>query len=132
MPAIGVKGRPLKVEGTVRAITDGEFVIRGPMYTGVRAAMGLTAVLDTGTAEIVVTERNHEPWDLGCLRSVGVEPTEKRFVLLKSRVHWRAGFKPVAKAVVDLAGQGVTTSDYSILDFKKLRRPMYPLDTMPA
>jgi len=132
MPSIGVKGKPLKVEGTVRAVTDGEFIIRGPMYTGVRVGMGLTAVLDTGTAEIVVTERNHEPWDLGCLRSVGIEPTDKRFVLLKSRVHWRAGFKPIAKAVVDLAGQGVTTSDYSILDFKKLRRPIYPLDPVPA
>jgi microcystin degradation protein MlrC len=132
MPSIGVKGKPLLVEGVVRAITDGEFTIRGPMYTGVRVGMGRSAVLDTGTVEIVVTERNHEPWDLGCLRSVGIEPTEKRYVLLKSRVHWRAGFKPIAKAVVDLAGVGVTTSDYSILDFKKLRRPIYPLDPMPA
>lgn len=132
MPSIGVKGRPLQVSGVVRAITDGEFVIRGPMYTGVRVGMGRTAVIDTGRVEIVVTERNHEPWDLGCLRNVGIEPTAKRFVLLKSRVHWRAGFKPIAKAVVDLAGQGVTTSDYSILRFDKLRRPIYPLDAMPA
>jgi len=131
MPSIGVKGRPLPVSGVVRAITDGEFVIRGPMYTGVRVAMGRTAVIDTGAVEIVVTERNHEPWDLGCLQSVGIEPRAKRFVLLKSRVHWRAGFKPIAKAVVDLSGQGVTTSDYSILRFDKLRRPIYPLDKMP-
>ena len=128
MSAIGVKAKPMKVEGIVRAVTDGEFTIRGPMYTGVRVGMGRTAVLDTGPVEIVVTEKNHEPWDLGCLRSVGIEPTAKRFVLLKSRVHWRAGFKPIARAVVDCAGVGVTTSDYSILDFKKLRRPIYPLD----
>jgi microcystin degradation protein MlrC len=69
---------------------------------------------------------------LGCLRSVGIEPTAKRFVLLKSRVHWRAGFKPIARAVVDCNGVGVTTSDYSILDFKKLRRPIYPLDPEAA
>ncbi|MBL8705420.1 MAG: M81 family metallopeptidase [Rhodospirillales bacterium] len=130
MPSIGVKGKPLQVSGVVRAITDGEFVIRGPMYTGVRVGMGRTTVLDTGAVEIVVTERNHEPWDLGCLRNVGIEPTAKRFVLLKSRVHWRAGYKPIAKAVVDLSGQGVTTSDYSILRFDKLRRPIYPLDQM--
>jgi microcystin degradation protein MlrC len=128
MPAIGHKAKPLKVEGVVRAVTDGEFTIRGPMYTGVRVSMGRTAVLDTGPVEIVVTEKNHEPWDLGCLRSVGIEPTAKRFVLLKSRVHWRAGFKPIARAVVDCAGIGVTTSDYSILEFKKLHRPIYPLD----
>ncbi|MGQ0677762.1 MAG: M81 family metallopeptidase [Rhodospirillales bacterium] len=132
MPAIGVKAKPLKVEGIVRAITDGEFTIRGPMYTGVRAGMGRTAVLDTGPVEIVVIEKNHEPWDPGCLRSVGIEPAAKRFVLLKSRVHWRAGFKPIAKAVVDCAGVGVTTSDYSLLKFEKLRRPIFPLDPEAA
>ncbi len=132
MPAIGVKGKPLKVEGIVRAITDGEFTIRGPMYTGVRVGMGRAVVLDTGPVEIVIAEKNHEPWDLGCLRSVGIEPMEKRFVLLKSRVHWRAGFKPIAKAVVDCAGVGVTTSDYSILKFEKLRRPIFPLDPEAA
>lgn len=128
MPAIGIKAKPLVVEGLVRAITDGEFTIRGPMYTGVRVGMGRTVVLDTGKVEIVVTEQNHEPWDLGCLRSVGIEPTVKKYVLLKSRVHWRAGFKPIARAIVDCAGIGVTTSDYSILEFKKLRRPIYPLE----
>jgi microcystin degradation protein MlrC len=132
MPAIGAKAKPLKVEGIVRAVTDGEFTIRGPMYTGVRVSMGRSVALDTGPVEIVVTEKNHEPWDLGCLRSVGIEPTAKRFVLLKSRVHWRAGFKPIARAVVDCNGVGVTTSDYSILDFKKLRRPIYPLDPEAA
>ena len=132
MPSIGVKGRPLEVAGVVRALTDGEFTIRGPMYTGVRVGMGRSVVLDTGKVEIVVTENNHEPWDLGCLRSVGIEPTAKRFVLLKSRVHWRAGFKPIARAIVDCAGVGVTTSDYSILEFKKLRRPIYPLEPETA
>ena len=132
MHAIGAKAKPLKVEGIVRAVTDGEFTIRGPMYTGVRVSMGRSVALDTGPVEIVVTEKNHEPWDLGCLRSVGIEPTAKRFVLLKSRVHWRAGFKPIARAVVDCNGVGVTTSDYSILDFKKLRRPIYPLDPEAA
>jgi len=48
--------------------------------------------------------------------------------MLKSRVHWRAGFKKIAKQVVDCAGVGVCTSDYDMLDFKNVRRPIYPLD----
>ena len=48
--------------------------------------------------------------------------------MLKSRIHWRAGLGPVAKAVVECAGVGVCTSDYSQLQFKKVRRPIYPLD----
>ncbi|NNG05005.1 MAG: M81 family metallopeptidase [Inquilinus sp.] len=129
MPSIGRAGEPLTVSGRVKLLCDGEFVIRGPMYTGVKVGMGRTAVLDTGKVEIVVIERHHEPWDLGCLRSLGIEPTAKRFIMLKSRVHWRAGFWPVVRHVVECAGVGVTTSDYSALTFSRVRRPIFPLDS---
>ena len=78
MPSIGLKGRPLDVEGHVLAITDGEFVVTGPMYTGVRMHMGRTAVLEVrqgrGHAQIVVTERPHEPFDLGVFTHAGIDP----------------------------------------------------------
>jgi microcystin degradation protein MlrC len=48
--------------------------------------------------------------------------------MLKSRVHWRAGLGPLAGAVVECAGEGVCTSDYSQLKFRRVRRPSYPLD----
>ena len=50
MPSIGLAGKPLPVEGRVQAITDGEFVITGPMYTGVRTFLGRTAVLESERA----------------------------------------------------------------------------------
>ena len=128
MPALGLVGQPLTVSGTVRRIADGEYVVRGPMYTGVRIGMGRAVVLDTGKVEIVVIERHHEPWDVGCLRSLGIEPTDKRFLMLKSRVHWRAGFWPIVRHVVACDGLGVTTSDYAALPFRRVRRPIFPLD----
>jgi len=48
MPSIGLRGQPLMVTGTVRAITDGEITITGPMYTGLKTHLGRTALLDTG------------------------------------------------------------------------------------
>ena len=128
MPTLGLDARPLTVTGTVRHVSDGNYVIRGPMYTGVRVCMGRSVVLDTGKVEIVVIERHHEPWDLGCLRSLGIEPSAKRFLMLKSRVHWRAGFWPVVRHVVECGAEGVTTSDYAALPFRRVRRPIFPLD----
>jgi microcystin degradation protein MlrC len=128
MPAIGRKGAPLTVTGVVRVLSNGEFTVRGPMYTGVRTFLGRTAVLDTGSLEIVVISRHHEPFDLGVLRSVGIEPTAKRFLLLKSRIHYRAGFLPIARHVVECAGEGVTSSDLGLFRFRKVRRPILPLD----
>ncbi|MGB6103888.1 MAG: M81 family metallopeptidase [Pusillimonas sp.] len=128
VPSIGMRGRPVTLTGRVRAVTDGTFTARGPMLTGVRASMGRTVVFETDAADIVVCERNHEPWDLGCLRSVGIEPSHKRYILLKSRMHYRAGFLPLAKAIIECQGVGVTASDYGLFDYKRLRRPVYPLD----
>ena len=93
--------------------------------------MGRTAVLDTGGIQIVIIERHHEPFDLGVLRSVGIEPTRKKYVLLKSRLHYRAGFLPIARHIVECDGVGVTSSDYSQFRFEKVRRPIYPLDLDP-
>lgn len=130
LSAIGRQGEPLTVTGKVRVISDGEFTVRGPMYTGVRAFLGKTAVLDTGSVEFVVISRHHEPWDLGIFRSVGIEPTAKKYLVLKSRIHYRAGFLPIARHIVECAGVGVTSSDFGLFDFAKVRRPIFPLDKM--
>jgi microcystin degradation protein MlrC len=130
MPSIGLGSSPLHVEGRVLAITDGEFVVTGPMYTGVRMHLGRTAVLDTGRAQIVVTERPHEPFDLGIFTHAGIDPSKKRYVMLKSRIHYRAGFKPIASHIVECMGAGVTNADLSVYPYRKLTRPIFPLDPM--
>ena len=128
MPSLGLKGAPLTVTGRVKNLTDGRFRNRGPMAKGVQMDMGPTAVLDTGRVEIIVISRQQEPNDLECFHSQGIDPATKRFLMLKSRVHWRAGFGDLARATVECAGTGVCTSDYSVLDFRRVRRPVYPLD----
>jgi microcystin degradation protein MlrC len=130
MPSINMKGEPLEVTGTVKALTNGEWVVRGPMYTGVKVMMGHSAVFDTGDMEIVITSQHHEPWDLGVFTSVGIQPEHKRYLLLKSRIHYRAGFGDLGKRTITCDGHGVTTSDNTLLDFQKVRRPIYPLDNI--
>lgn len=128
MPAIGLAGQPRTVSGRVRRICDGRYRNYGPMARGEVNHMGLSAVLDTGKVEIVVISNHVEPHDLAAFHAVGIDPAHKRFVMLKSRVHWRAGLRKLAGAVVECAGTGVCTSDYEALGFRNLRRPMYPLD----
>ena len=128
MPAINLEGRPLQVAGRVRAITDGRFTVTGPMMTGMRISLGRTAVLDCGGVEIMVSEERMEPFDLGVFRHAGIEPTRKKYLLIKSRQHFRAAFEPIARHIVEVAGPGVCSSDYGLFPFERLRRPIYPLD----
>jgi microcystin degradation protein MlrC len=108
MPAIPGDSPPLTVTGTVKTISHGRFGNKGPMGRGVLTDMGPSVVLDTGRVEIALISHHVEPSVLNC--------------------HWRAGLGAMAKAVVDCAGIGVCTSDYSELTFRNVRRPIYPLD----
>ncbi len=128
MPALGLKGRPLEVSGTVTRLIDGPYRNEGPMAKGEQMDMGPSAVLDTGRVQIAVISRHTEPYDMGAFRALGLDPAKKRYVMLKSRVHWRAGLGPLAQSVVECAGEGVCTSDYAQLQFRRVRRPAYPLD----
>jgi len=130
MPALAQPSEPLSVTGRVKLAFDGVYLNRGPMYRGVRNDTGLTVVIDTGRVEIVVVSRHQEPFDVNCLLSAGIDPLQKRYVALKSRVHWRAGFADMATHVIECTGVGVTTSDYGQLRFEHVRRPIYPLDPL--
>lgn len=135
MPAIGLKGRPLRLSGRVARVTDGRWVVEGPMYTGVQVDTGPTAVFETGGMKIVVTSRHHEPWDAGILTNNGIDPAACSYILLKSRIHYRAGFQPVQPDLglhFTLDGEGVTTSDNRVLEYRRLRRPIFPLDPAEA
>ena len=64
----------------------------------------------------------------GCFTHAGIDPARKRYILIKSRQHFRAGFEPIIAHVVMVSGPGITTSDYGLLPWKNVRRPVYPLD----
>lgn len=128
MPALDLKGEPLRLTGRVRAITDGEFLVTGPMATGSIVRMGRTAVLDTGSMQIVVSEGRSEPYDLGVFTHCGIDPRAKRYVIIKSRQHFRAGFEPIARHIVMCDGDGCCASDLALLKYENIVRPLYPFD----
>ncbi|MGB0554464.1 MAG: M81 family metallopeptidase [Alphaproteobacteria bacterium] len=128
MPSIDKRGEPREVTGKVKLISDGLYRNLGPASTGLLMDMGPTVVFDTGKVEIVVISRQQEPNDKNAFLSLGIDPARKKYLMLKSRIHYRAGFRDIAKEVIECAGTGVCTSDYDQLTFRNVRRPIYPLD----
>lgn len=119
---------PFCANAYVRAITDGRFRIRGPIYTGEVWAMGRTVVLEAEAFTAVVTERPMEPLDLGVFESAGVDPRLFDFLILKSRMYCRPSFVPFSAALVECDSGGVTSSNYGLFQLQKVRRPIFPLD----
>ena len=125
---LGIINPPRPLTGVVSRVTDGQYVVSGPTYTGQRIHMGRTVCFDTPQAKVMVTETPQEHWDLGIFSHIGIDATKHRFVMLKSRMYCRPVFVPIAKALVECDGGGVTGADYSRFPYKKLTRPVYPFD----
>lgn len=121
-------GRPLKAEGKVKILSEGKYIVKGPMGTGSESDMGATTVLDINGNDVIVTTKRLQPLDLRLYRSLGIEPNEKKFIVVKSSVHFRAVHEPIAKEVIEVDTPGLTSPRLAGFNFKHIRRPIFPLD----
>lgn len=127
----GFHGEPVEVTGMVRLIHEGRFGLSGVMGTGMRASRGTTVVLEIngpGGIELQLTDLRGHPNDLNFFRAFGIEPTERRILVLKSAAHFRAAFEPIATRVIEVDAPGISSPKLETFDYKALRRPIYPLD----
>ena len=122
-------GAPVPLRGYVKTLSDGRFILKGPMGRGTLGRMGTTAVIQVGGIEIILTERRIQPYDAEVLRSVGIEPRARKLIALKSAVHFRADYTPIAHQILDVDTPGVHSPNLFSYDYQKLRCPIYPLDS---
>jgi microcystin degradation protein MlrC len=77
---------------------------------------------------ILLTERKTPPGTLAQLRSQGITPEEQNIIVVKSAVAFRGAYGPIASKMIEVNTLGLCTGDLSVFDYRKLRRPIYPLD----
>ncbi|HEV3008093.1 MAG TPA: MlrC C-terminal domain-containing protein, partial [Burkholderiales bacterium] len=126
---------PLQGEFTVERLGDGRFTCTGPMFKGFRMTLGPMALLRSRAApgvRVVLASRKCQAADQEMFRHVGVEPRKSRIVALKSSVHFRADFEPIAKEVLVVKSPGPALADPSEFKWTKLRkgvrlRPLGPV-----
>ena len=121
-------GKPIRVDVYVRLLGDGEFAFWGKMDHGMRGHLGRMAVLVVGGIEVVMAERRIQLLDREMLRCVGIEPARKRLIVVKSAVHFWADFQGIPDRIFDADTPGVHRPDFSCYEYRRLRRPIYPLD----
>jgi len=117
--------QPVRVTGTVRTLSDGKFQMKNPTMPANR---GLTAVLQVGDLFIVLSRKPVYTWDEECYRSVGLFPREAKLVQVKSPGGFRPVYEPFAKAIIDMDAPGPCDSNLRRLPFKRVTRPLFPLD----
>jgi microcystin degradation protein MlrC len=68
------------------------------------------------------------PFDREEIRVMGLEPERCRIIVVKSALAWRAAYGEIARAVLDVDTPGVCTARLETLPYRRLRRPVFPLD----
>src|SRR5438067_274082 len=123
-------GAPVEVTGQVRTLSDGRFVHKGPMFRGLEGRLGPTAVLDVNDLKIILISLRWQTLDPEMLRFVGIDPLAERIIVVKSSIHYRAAFEPLAHAIIEADAPGLSSSNLARFTFKRVRRPIYPLDEL--
>lgn len=121
-------GGPLTVTGTLRLLSDGDYIGDGPMIGGLKRSWGPTAVLTVAEIDILVVTIRSQMLDLQQFRAFGIDPAAKTAVGLKSMQHFRAAFEPIAAKVIVCDSGALCTPDLSRLPYRNVPRPIFPLD----
>jgi microcystin degradation protein MlrC len=138
---IGGKGSPLDpgpvtLEVTLISRSDGVFELEDKNShlvgsLGKIINMGPSAVVRHKGLTILLTSRKLPPFDLGQWRSQGVNPEDLSMIGIKAAVGHRVAYGRIAAAEFTVNTSGPCTSDITRLPYKRLRRPVFPLDRLP-
>ena len=132
----GIPGdAPLGGEFTVERLGEGRFTCTGPMFKGFRMQLGEMALLRSHVApgvRVALASRKCQAADQEMFRHLGVEPRQERILALKSSVHFRADFEPIANEVLVVKAPGPALADPAEFKWTKLRkgvrlRPLGPV-----
>ena len=121
-------GGPISLTGTVQWVGDGWFTGSGPILGGLQRNFGATAVLRVQGIDILIVTIAQQLLDLRQFEAFGIDPQKKTVVALKSMQHFRAAFTPISGRIIVCDSGALCTLNYAALDYRRVPRPMYPLD----
>lgn len=121
-------GEPIEVEAYVKGISDGRFIQQSPMGRGSQIDLGKMARLEIGGIDVLVSSRRAQTLDPEVFLLHGIDVMRYKIVAIKSSAHFRAGFEPIAHAIIQADTPGLNSVDISSFTYHRVNRPVWPLD----
>jgi microcystin degradation protein MlrC len=122
---VGFAGeRPVEADWRVAKLGSGVFTGTGPFYGGAQFQIGPMALLTDPASGVsaVLACRRVQAADQEMFRHVGVEPSRTPILALKSTVHFRADFQPIAEAILSVQSPGAHITDPVEYPYRRLRK----------
>ncbi len=126
--------KPVEADWRVVKLGSGVFTGTGPFYGGAKFQIGPMALVTdeaSGVSAVLACKRVQAA-DQEMFRAVGVEPSKVPILCLKSTVHFRADFQPIAETILVVRSTGAHITDPVDMPYKHLRKgirlkPMGPV-----
>ena len=115
---------PVAATAVVRALSDGNVTLKGPMGMGGTVTLGPCACLDVDGVLVAVSSLKTQMLDREFYRCVGIEPEHMKVLVNKSSVHFRADFAPIASHILVAKAAGPMAVDPSDLPWTRLPETM--------
>lgn len=119
-----MSGDPVDVLCRVEALVR-DMAMSG--LSGTTVPLGDCARVRAQGVDVVLTTRRSQAMGVDLFTQLGIEPRQRRIVVVKSSQHFRAAFEPLASRILYVSAPGSVAHDLRLLNYRKVRRPKWPL-----
>jgi microcystin degradation protein MlrC len=121
---------PVRLQGTVRTLSDGRFRLSDRSYGGLEMQMGPAAVVQSEQVFVAITSLptwTHSP---DFYRAVGLMPERSWVVMTKSNILFKSSYEDMARCILWVLAPGLSSPDLATVPFQRVGRPLFPLDEL--
>ena len=123
-----MSGRPLDVLAEVIAVRDDASQVA--LGTQWRAPLGLAVALRIEGIDVVLNSLRSQVFSPTCFTEMGIDLLRKKLIVVKSAQHFREGFDSLASSTFYCNAPGSLSQDLHALPYRRLTRPIWPLDSV--
>ena len=122
-----MSGDPVDLQVTVSKVVEEAHQYLGQGDDRGLAKLGQAAALQTAGIDIVVNTHRTQTFSPEAFSCVGIDPTQKQILVVKSMQHFYAGFAPIAADILYVAAPGAMLPHFDQLPYRRINRSMWPL-----
>ena len=117
-------GQPVDAEVEIIGLKRDAWQRFGPTQVPV----GDCAAVRIGGVDVVLITKRTQATGLELFTNLGIDPAQKKIVVVKSTNHFMAAYGPIAKKVIYVESSGPLRRDHRKVPYTKVQRPIWPLD----
>ena len=122
-----VSGNPLDLSVTVTGIVK-DLIQEWPQQSGgaIRIDCGDTVALHCQGIDIIANSKRSQVFGTEVFSQFGIEPAQRRLLVVKSTQHFYAAYAPIASEVIYMAAPGAVAPLFKEIPYRRVRLDKYP------